>query len=454
MGRVPARIDFLQTVPGLDFAGSRERRVIVQIAGVSVHFIGRDDLLINKRIVGRPQDLRDFVGPRVHVTGFVESASPIQLGPGAIVDQGIHAPSSTAAARSFTIDATFPSPTAELRVGPNRTATIVPGAYEGLDAGPKSTVRLSSGRYHFGEVQLGPETTLEVDDTNGEVVVFVGGSFRSHGRTSFSKGPERFAIILLGSGSVDLQTSHGGTVLAPTGNVRLGPGGSLTFEGAFLGQEVDVGPYDTVKLRTFEGWGALLCDKATGPTIAEARTLPTTCTKAEQCCTPTLQRVELGDAADSYDVSAPNTCVVSGKGDDRITGCKMSGSFVLGGEGNDDLQLGQGVVAYGGPGDDRIESFGNATLFGNDGDDVLIAQSGTNVIMPGPGKDEVQTGGGSRDRMRQPRSRAQSTGSACCGCAAAPADISSHGRHSTRRRDAPPRTHVPRFTAIGEWGQS
>jgi len=66
----------------------------------------------------------------------------------------------------------------------------------------------------------------------------------------------------------------------------------------------------------------------------------------------------------------------------------------LGGEGNDDLQLGQGVVAYGGPGNDRIESFGNATLFGNDGDDVLIAHSGTNVIFPGPGKDEIQTGGG------------------------------------------------------------
>jgi hypothetical protein len=59
MGRVPARIDFLQTVPGLEFHSSWERRVTAEIAGVPVQFIGRNDLLVNKRAVGRPQDLRD-----------------------------------------------------------------------------------------------------------------------------------------------------------------------------------------------------------------------------------------------------------------------------------------------------------------------------------------------------------------------------------------------------------
>jgi hypothetical protein len=55
MGRVPARIDWLQTVPGLEFEASWKRRVTADIAGVPVQFIGRDDLLVNKRPVGRPQ---------------------------------------------------------------------------------------------------------------------------------------------------------------------------------------------------------------------------------------------------------------------------------------------------------------------------------------------------------------------------------------------------------------
>jgi hypothetical protein len=59
MGRIPARIDFLQTVPGLAFDAAWARHVTADVAGVPVQFIGRDDLLVNKRTVGRPQDLRD-----------------------------------------------------------------------------------------------------------------------------------------------------------------------------------------------------------------------------------------------------------------------------------------------------------------------------------------------------------------------------------------------------------
>jgi predicted nucleotidyltransferase len=59
MGRIPSRIDILQTVPGLAFDAAWERRVTADVAGVPVKFIGRDDLIANKRAVGRPQDLRD-----------------------------------------------------------------------------------------------------------------------------------------------------------------------------------------------------------------------------------------------------------------------------------------------------------------------------------------------------------------------------------------------------------
>jgi len=59
MGRVPSRIDFLQQVPGLDFDRAWERRVTADVGGVPVHFIGRDDLIANKRLVGRPRDRND-----------------------------------------------------------------------------------------------------------------------------------------------------------------------------------------------------------------------------------------------------------------------------------------------------------------------------------------------------------------------------------------------------------
>jgi predicted nucleotidyltransferase len=59
MGRIPVRVDFLQTLPGVDFEASWGRRVSKDIDGVPVTFIGLEDLLANKRAVGRPQDRRD-----------------------------------------------------------------------------------------------------------------------------------------------------------------------------------------------------------------------------------------------------------------------------------------------------------------------------------------------------------------------------------------------------------
>jgi hypothetical protein len=61
MGRAPARIDFLQTLPGVEFEASWQRRLTMDIDGVPVDFIGREDLLANKRAVGRPQDRRDVI---------------------------------------------------------------------------------------------------------------------------------------------------------------------------------------------------------------------------------------------------------------------------------------------------------------------------------------------------------------------------------------------------------
>jgi hypothetical protein len=59
LGRVPARVDLLQTLPGVDFESCWKRRVVADIGGVRATFIGRKDLIANKQAVARPQDRRD-----------------------------------------------------------------------------------------------------------------------------------------------------------------------------------------------------------------------------------------------------------------------------------------------------------------------------------------------------------------------------------------------------------
>ena len=59
LGRPRARVDFLQRVPALEFESSWAARVTVSLSGVPVTVVSLEDLIRNKRAVGRPQDKRD-----------------------------------------------------------------------------------------------------------------------------------------------------------------------------------------------------------------------------------------------------------------------------------------------------------------------------------------------------------------------------------------------------------
>lgn len=59
MGVPPTRIDVLTSIEGVEFADAWPRRTEVEVDGLRVSFIGREDLIRNKRAVGRRQDLID-----------------------------------------------------------------------------------------------------------------------------------------------------------------------------------------------------------------------------------------------------------------------------------------------------------------------------------------------------------------------------------------------------------
>jgi glycine cleavage system aminomethyltransferase T len=59
LGYPPYRIDILTSIEGVEFDDAWSRRVIVKVDDLAVPFIGREDLLANKRAAGRPQDIAD-----------------------------------------------------------------------------------------------------------------------------------------------------------------------------------------------------------------------------------------------------------------------------------------------------------------------------------------------------------------------------------------------------------
>lgn len=59
IGIKPMLIEILTTISGIDFDEATGERVLVQIEGRAVPFIGRRALLVNKRAAGRAKDLAD-----------------------------------------------------------------------------------------------------------------------------------------------------------------------------------------------------------------------------------------------------------------------------------------------------------------------------------------------------------------------------------------------------------
>ncbi len=60
IGMPPVRVDFLTSVPGVEFPGCWERREAVRIGEVEVPFLGLQDLIAAKERAGRDQDLLDL----------------------------------------------------------------------------------------------------------------------------------------------------------------------------------------------------------------------------------------------------------------------------------------------------------------------------------------------------------------------------------------------------------
>ncbi len=59
IGIEPSRINILMGLKELNFDECWERRATARVGEIEIYFISIDDLIFNKKLAGRPQDLRD-----------------------------------------------------------------------------------------------------------------------------------------------------------------------------------------------------------------------------------------------------------------------------------------------------------------------------------------------------------------------------------------------------------
>lgn len=60
IGTPPRRVDLMTSIDGVEFDAAWDNRFVTEIVGCPVPFLGRVELLHNKREAGRPKDLLDI----------------------------------------------------------------------------------------------------------------------------------------------------------------------------------------------------------------------------------------------------------------------------------------------------------------------------------------------------------------------------------------------------------
>jgi len=60
IGVVPARIDILTSLTGIEFDEAWPHRQMIEVDGLMLPFLSREDLIRNKAALGRPRDLADI----------------------------------------------------------------------------------------------------------------------------------------------------------------------------------------------------------------------------------------------------------------------------------------------------------------------------------------------------------------------------------------------------------
>lgn len=60
IGYPPLRMDILNTIDGVTFEGTSPNKLLVDVNGLEVKYIGLKDFIVNKTAFGRSQDIADL----------------------------------------------------------------------------------------------------------------------------------------------------------------------------------------------------------------------------------------------------------------------------------------------------------------------------------------------------------------------------------------------------------
>jgi hypothetical protein len=191
------------------------------------------------------------------VEGDVTSASSILQASGATIT-GTASAFAPVATRSVVLPLVV-SPGSErisLRAGASRE--LAPGRYASITTEPRSTVRLSAGRYEFDSVDLHATARLAVDASDGPVILLVRSTLALAGEVTTIGREGSFMLGFTGTQPARIEAAFHGSVFAPYASLSLrAQMQSMGIVGSFFARRIRVEEQTAVRFEPFQHWSRL-----------------------------------------------------------------------------------------------------------------------------------------------------------------------------------------------------
>ena len=232
------------------------------------------------------------------IAGSLFTESEVRLFNNASVQGVVIEHTSLGRGQSAMLSVEVPEDTAgSIDVQPDSTVVLPPGRWETVAVKPRGRLVLTSGTYAISNwVSPESDSSIEVDDTQGPVLVVVLDSMFYRAKTVGSSVAPRLHVVYLGENEVFLESAFRGALVAPDANLTLG---GATFgqplQGAFFGKRVIIRPDTAIQFVPSDMFGAPRA--SAGPTSDAVEPIASAPPSALGCG-PRLQATGLHEGAD------------------------------------------------------------------------------------------------------------------------------------------------------------
>jgi hypothetical protein len=203
------------------------------------------------------------VRDRSVVNGNAQSAGTIALVNGAQVKGTVRQNTPVTPLQTFTWSVTVPNPGGDLSVPANTTSTIAPGSYGNVSVNAGAALHLGAGTYFLKGLSTELQSQVVLD--GGPVFLYIVAAPDLRGAIVPGAQQRHLLMGVIGSGTVLLESSFIGTIVAPNAVLRFAPSSPATYTGSFFAKDIDVEPAATIALDTFADWQKLFPLPATRP---------------------------------------------------------------------------------------------------------------------------------------------------------------------------------------------